>query len=69
MVQRLLEVCLEDSLIHMLSAFPSAILKNECHRTECGSAPFWAALEDVIGKLHCLMGRGNKIILENSKIL
>lgn len=52
----------------MLSAFPSVFLKKECHRTECGCSPrFRAALENVMGKLLCLMG--NNIILQNPKIL
>ena len=62
-------MCLEDSLICVLSAFPSVLLKKECHRTECESLPFRTALENVMGKLLCLMGRENNIILQNSKIL
>lgn len=55
--------------MHILSAFPSVLLKKECHGTEYGSPSFRTSLENVMGKVLCLMGRGNNIILQNSKIL
>jgi len=62
-------VCPEDSLIHMLSAFPSVRLKKEYRGTERGSPHFKTALKNVMGKLLCLLGRGINIILQNSETL